>query len=253
MSHIYTKCVCAIVRNVRALTSQAKRRTNNVNTNNSLILIARASTAQQSASLELQRQKAAEYAARLGISVVIEDRFCVLESGKKEHRASVEAALALVKSGRAGGILVTKLDRLGRSLEEVLRIVRELEAAGGQLVVIDQQIDTSTAQGRFFLQMLGAFAEFERNMISERTSERMAANKAAGRHVSGKVPYGFDVVGGLLQPNATEQATLSQVRAWRDAGLSIEKCCQRLNDAGKLSKCGKPWQPTALRRILERE
>ena len=225
-----------------------------MNTNNSLILIARASTAQQSASLELQRQKAAEYAARLGISVLIEDAFCVLESGKKEHRASVEAALALVKSGKAGGILVTKLDRLGRSLEEVLRIVRELESgAGGQLVVIDQQIDTSTAQGRFFLQMLGAFAEFERNMISERTSERMAANKAAGRHVSGKVPYGFDAVGGLLQPNASEQATLSQVRAWRDAGLSIERCCQRLNDAGKLSKCGKPWQPTALRRILERE
>ena len=89
---------------------------------------------------------------------------------------------ALLSASRAGDrFVVTKLDRLGRSLEHLIELSKLLESRGVDLVVLDQGIDTSTAVGRMFFQIVGAVAEFEYALLSERTRDGLAAARADGR------------------------------------------------------------------------
>jgi DNA invertase Pin-like site-specific DNA recombinase len=100
-------------------------------------------------------------------------------SGKLARRPALDDALRIARAGDQ--LVITKLDRLGRSLEHLITLSRVLEASGVDLVVLDQGIDTSTAVGRMFFQILGAIAEFEHALMSERTRDGLAAARARGR------------------------------------------------------------------------
>lgn len=101
-------------------------------------------------------------------------------SGKLARRPAFDKAL--LSANRAGDqLVVTKLDRLGRSLEHLIELSKQLETKRVDLVVLDQGIDTSTAVGRMFFQILGAIAEFEHALMSERTTDGLAAARARGR------------------------------------------------------------------------
>ena len=76
---------------------------------------------------------------------------------------------------------MTKLDRLGRSLENLIDLSNTLQERGVDLVVLDQGIDTSSITGRMFFQILGSIAEFEHALMSERTRDGLAAARARGR------------------------------------------------------------------------
>ena len=101
-------------------------------------------------------------------------------SGKTRPPARTGTSLAV--AGRSGDqLVVTKLDRLGRSLEHLIDLSQDLHTRGVDLVVLDQGIDTSTAVGRMFFQILGSIAEFEHALMSERTRAGLAAARARGR------------------------------------------------------------------------
>jgi DNA invertase Pin-like site-specific DNA recombinase len=101
-------------------------------------------------------------------------------SGTLARRRELDKAL--LSANRAGDMLVvTKLDRLGRSLEHLIELSNALQIREVDLVVLDQGIDTSTAVGRMFFQILGSIAEFEHALISERTHDGLAAARARGR------------------------------------------------------------------------
>ena len=101
-------------------------------------------------------------------------------SGKLARRPELDKAL--LSANRTGDqLLITKLDRLGRSLEHLLKLSNLLQAREVDLVVLDQGIDTSTAVGRMFFQILGSIAEFEHALMSERTMDGLAAARARGR------------------------------------------------------------------------
>jgi DNA invertase Pin-like site-specific DNA recombinase len=101
-------------------------------------------------------------------------------SGKLARRPELDRAL--LSANRAGDqLVVTKLDRLGRSLEHLIELSKRLQDTGVDLVVLDQGIDTATAVGRMFFQILGAIAEFEHALMSERTMDGLAAARARGR------------------------------------------------------------------------
>jgi DNA invertase Pin-like site-specific DNA recombinase len=105
---------------------------------------------------------------------------------------------AAMKACRSGDTLVVwKLDRIGRSLMEVLAVFERLSAKGAGVKVLTEQIDTSTAMGRFVMHILGALAEMERGLIRERTMAGLAAGRARGR-VGGRKPS--------LTPEQAEQA-----------------------------------------------
>jgi DNA invertase Pin-like site-specific DNA recombinase len=95
------------------------------------------------------------------------------------HRPALAAAMKSLRSGDA--LVVWKLDRLGRSLDELIDTVRRLEAKGANLRVLTMQIDTATPGGRFIFHIFGALAEFERELIVERTNAGLMAARAQGR------------------------------------------------------------------------
>jgi DNA invertase Pin-like site-specific DNA recombinase len=101
-------------------------------------------------------------------------------SGKLARRPELDKAL-LVAHRRGDQLVVTKLDRLGRSLAHLIELSAQLQERGVDLVVLDQSIDTSTAMGRMFFQILGSIAEFEHALMSECTLDGLAAARARGR------------------------------------------------------------------------
>lgn len=101
-------------------------------------------------------------------------------SGKLAQRPELDKAL-LVARRPGDQLVVTKLDRLGRSLDNLIRLSQELQDRGVDLVVLDQNIDTSTPVGKMFFHMIGAVAEFEAALASERTRDGLAAARARGR------------------------------------------------------------------------
>ena len=130
---------------------------------------ARVSTADQDLDIQLAALKAA------GADVVRAEK----RSGTStEGRAELRTILDFIRAGDV--IVVTRIDRLARSVADLAVIVRELEAKGAALKALEQPIDTSTAAGRAFLQMLGIFAEFETAIRRERQLEGIAAAKADG-------------------------------------------------------------------------
>jgi DNA invertase Pin-like site-specific DNA recombinase len=102
-------------------------------------------------------------------------------SGMKQSRPAFDELLKDMRLLKFNAIMVTKLDRIGRSLHHLLSLFDEFVAKGVHFIAITQNIDTSSAIGKFQLQMLGAFAEFERNIISERTKEGLKFAKNVGK------------------------------------------------------------------------
>jgi DNA invertase Pin-like site-specific DNA recombinase len=114
------------------------------------------------------------------VAVGCEQVFIDRASGKLASRPELDRALLM--ANRAGDqVVITKLDRLGRSLEHLIHLSKLLQDRRVDLVVLDQGIDTSTAVGRMFFQILGAIAEFEHALMSERTRDGLAAARARGR------------------------------------------------------------------------
>lgn len=136
----------------------------------SLVGYARVSSTDQ--NLDLQRD--ALLAA--GCSRVFEDK----ASGAKTERAGLVAALDYVRAGDT--LAVWRLDRLGRSLPHLISTVSDLEDRGVGFRSLQEAIDTTTSGGRLVFQIFGALAEFERNIIRERTQAGLAAARARGRN-----------------------------------------------------------------------
>jgi DNA invertase Pin-like site-specific DNA recombinase len=102
-------------------------------------------------------------------------------SGKLARRPELDRALLVARTGDQ--LVVSKLDPLGRSLKHLIDLAKDLQACSVDLVGLYQGIDTSTAVGRMFFQILGAIAEFEHALMSERTMDGLAAARVRGRRL----------------------------------------------------------------------
>ena len=100
------------------------------------------------------------------------------------NRDTLNLILDMITKGDK--LVVWKLDRLARNTGDLCQIVKTLEGKGASLEILDQKMDTSTATGKAFLQMLGVFAEFETNLRKERQLAGIAAAKAKGKHLGRK-------------------------------------------------------------------
>ncbi|HTF32792.1 MAG TPA: recombinase family protein [Myxococcota bacterium] len=141
---------------------------------------ARVSTSEQ--TVEPQLFALRHYASARGLEVAAEyvDHGV---SGAKDRRPALDKLLADARRRRFDVLAVTKLDRLARSVRHLTTLAAELEALGVDLVVLDQAIDTSTPAGRLLFNVLGSIAEFERDLIRERTRAGMSAAKRRGKRV----------------------------------------------------------------------
>lgn len=109
-------------------------------------------------------------------------------SGTKSRRPELNRLLNDMRTGKFNVVVIWKLDRLGRSLQHLLRIVDEFKKYNIDFVCVSQNIDTSTASGNFTFHILGAVAEFERTLISERTKEGLKNAKNVGKRGKDKKP-----------------------------------------------------------------
>jgi DNA invertase Pin-like site-specific DNA recombinase len=137
---------------------------------------ARTSTTEQVAGLEAQERALREH----GVQHLFAERVSSVAK-----RAELERALQYCREGDV--LMVTRLDRLARSVENLVVITRALADKGASLKVLDLGLDTSTPNGKLMLNLLGAIAQFERELMLERQREGIAKAKAAGRY-KGRVP-----------------------------------------------------------------
>ena len=130
---------------------------------------ARVSTAGQDEALQLDALE------RAGCDRIFTDH----ASGATSNRPAFDELLGMIRRGDA--LVIWRLDRLGRSLRHLLEVVGELDQRGVALKSLTESIDTSTPAGRLVFHTFGALAEFERDLIRERTKAGLAAARARGR------------------------------------------------------------------------
>lgn len=138
---------------------------------------ARVSTHRQQDSLEAQQKALTAY----GCEKIYSDTL----SGTKSDRPGLTAAIEYMRN--EDSLVVTRLDRLGRSALGILRTVEDLDSRGITIEALDTQLDTRTPSGKLVVSVLASMAEFERNLIVERTHEGLAHARAQGR--TGGRPY----------------------------------------------------------------
>ena len=134
-----------------------------------LIGYARVSTDDQ--NLDLQK----DALTRAGCERILEDH----QSGAKAERPGLRAALDYAREGDT--LVVWRLDRLSRSLKDLIEMVTQLESRGISLKSLHESLDTSSSSGKLIFHIFGALAEFERNLIRERTQAGLQAARARGR------------------------------------------------------------------------
>lgn len=202
-------------------------------------LYARVSTVNHGQDSGLQLEELRQVAAQRGWPVAREyvDNGV---SGSKTSRPALDQMLADAQAGRFDLVVVWKLDRLARSLQHLLGVLDQLSGWGvGFASLRDAGIDTTTPTGRLLLQLLGAFAEFERALIQERVIAGVRRAKAAGKHCGRPRKATAD------KALIAARSLLDQGWGWRAVaeatGIQKDTLRRRLNEAGMLAQ--KPPHP----------
>ena len=155
------------------------------------------------------------------------------ESGKDVHRPALQTLMAAVRAGRISMILVTRLDRLTRSLLDFMALHKELKHHEVKLVSNHENFDTTSPMGSAMLKLLLVFAELEREQTAERTKEAIRARKAAGLWTGGAPPLGYDnKPGGVLEVNEDEARIVRTVFEQYLKMRSAPKVAKWLNEQG---------------------
>ena len=154
-------------------------------------------------------------------------------TGGNVDRPALQRLLADVEAGQVDCVVVYKVDRLSRSLLDFSRLMDVFDKRGVSFVSVTQQFNTTHSMGRLTLNILLSFAQFEREIIAERTKDKMSAARRKGKWVGGIPPLGYDIApdGGKLLVNPEEAAqvkALFQMYVERESLLEVaEECALR--------------------------
>lgn len=170
----------------------------------SIIGYARVSTTDQDCAIQ---EKALELA---GCTTIRSEQ---VSGTSREGRKELDTILSFMRSGDT--LVVTRIDRLARSVADLEGIVQEIAAKGAHLRCLEQTVDTSTPSGKAFLQMLGVFAEFETALRRERQMEGIAKAKAAGVYKGRKPSVPVDEIARLHGEGVTPSAISKQLGVGR--------------------------------------
>jgi site-specific DNA recombinase len=176
-------------------------------------------------------------------------------SGAAPSRPALDELLAAATTGDVQVIVVAKLDRLGRSLLHLLELLTTLDAAGVRVLSATDGIDTRTPAGRLMLQLLGVFAEFERERIRERSKDGHRRRAEQGGFVGTTPPFGYRAApnpagaGVVLAVDDTAAACIRQMyRLLVVERVPLTQAVTQLNAAGHRSDSGRAWTKQTLSR-----
>jgi DNA invertase Pin-like site-specific DNA recombinase len=177
-------------------------------------------------------------------------------SAKNLKRPGLQSILARIpkRNGKRGfdGIIVIKLDRLTRAVGDLAYLNKLFEVHRVAFIAVQEAVDTSTASGKLFHNIIACLSEWERGVISERTRDALRYKRSKGERV-GEVPYGYRVTddGMTLEPILEEQQNLNKIRTLRESALSYSKIADHLNSQGIGTKKGFIWYPESVRSVLQ--
>ena len=184
-------------------------------------------------SLEAQRESAEAYIAsqrQLGWILVPERYDDGGYTGGNLERPALQELLRDIERSQVDCVLVYKVDRLSRSLLDFARLMEIFERHEVSLVSVTQPLNTTTSLGRLTLNILLSYAQFEREMIADRTRDKMAAARQKGKWVGGKPVLGYDVAatGGKLMVNPEEASRVQAIFALYLQHRSLERVLAEL-------------------------
>jgi DNA invertase Pin-like site-specific DNA recombinase len=171
-------------------------------------------------------------------------------SAKDLNRPGMQKLLQGCKKGSFDVVVVLKLDRLTRSVKDLGYLVEDVfNRHGVAFSSLQDNFDTSTANGRMVMNILATIAQWERDIISERTRDAMRFMKSSMKLV-GAVPFGFDNRNGHLVPNPDEMETVQRVLRFKHRGDSYHSIAENLTAQGITSKRGANWYPKTVLGII---
>jgi site-specific DNA recombinase len=132
-------------------------------------------------------------------------------SGGNLDRPALKKLLRDIETGRVDVVVVYKIDRLTRSLADFAKLVETFDARSISFVAVTQQFNTTTSMGRLTLNVLLSFAQFERELASERVRDKVAASRKKGKWTGGTLPLGYDSKDKKLVVNRTEAETVRTI------------------------------------------
>jgi len=205
--------------------------------------------AREGVSLEAQEDKINKYVDlhNLGQISIIRDGG---KSGKDLNREGMQEIIALCKRKEIDHLIVYKMDRLTRRTLDLLTLVEEVFKPNNvQFHSITEKVDTSTAQGKFFLTITGAMAQMERDLVSERTKEALQYKISKGENV-GSPPLGFLAEDKKLSGIDEELEIVNYIKKLKRKKLSLRQIATRLNEQEISTKRGGSWYAGTVRYIL---
>jgi DNA invertase Pin-like site-specific DNA recombinase len=157
-------------------------------------------------------------------------------SAKSLDRPAIQEALGILAAGAADVLVVSKLDRLSRSLLDFASLMERSQREGWAVVALDLGVDTSTAAGEMMAHVMASFAQFERRLISERTSAALEAAKRRGQR--------------LGRPIATPEPVRRRIAREKARGRTLQAIADRLNADEIPTASGKPWGTSSVQKVL---
>lgn len=181
-------------------------------------------------------------------------------SGGSMERPALAKLMADIAAGKIDAVVVYKVDRLSRSLLDFAKMMEVFEKKHVSFVSVTQQFNTAISMGRLILNVLLSFAQFEREMIAERTRDKMGAARRKGKWVGGTPGLGYDVVASKLVVNDAEAALVREIFDLYLKEQSLLRVTEILNGRGTRLKSwvtrkgekhvGGKWTKSSVRRLL---
>lgn len=200
-------------------------------------------------SLNEQQERLAAYCIAMGWQkphFFIDDGY----SAKNLKRPAMQKMIKSVEKNLFDIVLTAKLDRLCRNLLELLQLVKLFEDHKCNYVSSSEGFDTTTAAGKMVLQILGAFAEFERGRNSERVKDNMISLAKNTSKALGKTCYGYNVIDGEYQINEEEAKHVRYMFELAEQGHGHRMIAKYLNGAGITTRQGKAWDQVNVKRLI---
>ncbi len=190
-------------------------------------------------SIEYQRESLLKYSKEHGLNPVLYVDAGI--SAKDTRRPELQKMLEDIKNGRVSVVLVTKLDRITRSLKDLVNLKEIFDAHGVSFKSLTESFDSSTAMGRFTSSLFGSIAEMEREIIGERVREAMRHRAGKGHYNGGVVAFGFS-------------SYAQQLRIHRNKGMSAEEAEKAAKEKCSEEKrlCVNPEEAAVLRQIFDK-
>ena len=178
-------------------------------------------------------------------------------SGGNLERPALKRLMVDIEAGGVDAVVCYKVDRLSRSLLDFSRLIEVFDRRKVMFVSVTQPINTADSSGRLMLNVLLSFAQFEREMIADRTRDKMSAARRKGRWTGGHAPLGYRVHedGGRLVVDPDEAEMLREIFALYEDRRSLISVAEELNRRGWTTKRvgtlgGKPWTKTHVHQVL---